>query len=216
MSSTLIGDGHRFSDKATRQKMPPLLYYIRHGETDWNRESRLQGQRDIPMNANGRSQARRCGEILRDLLARESHAEPDFVSSPLGRARETMELARAGLGLEPQAYRVDARLTEISFGEWEGFTLAELSRHSPDAVAARDREKWTYTPPGAESYAAMSQRVRAWYDSLERDTVAVSHGGVLRGLVVQLGIASPEEAPFLDIAQGVVYVIRDRTLTRYA
>jgi probable phosphoglycerate mutase len=194
----------------------PLLYYIRHGETDWNRESRLQGQRDIPVNENGRSQARRCGEILRDLLAREPQTAPDFVSSPLGRARETMELARAGLGLAPQAYRIDERLTEISFGEWEGFTLAELSRHAPDAVAARDREKWTYTPPGAESYAAMSQRVRTWYDSLERETVAVSHGGVLRGLVVQLGIASPEEAPFLDIAQGVVYVIRDGTWTRYA
>lgn len=193
----------------------PLLYYIRHGETDWNRESRLQGQRDIAMNANGRSQARRCGEILRELLAREPQTNPDFVASPLGRARETMELARSGLGLEPKAYRIDERLTEISFGEWEGFTLAELSRHSPDAVAARDREKWTYTPPGAESYAAMSQRVRAWYDSLERDTVAVSHGGVLRGLVVQLGIASPEDAPFLDIAQGVVYLIRDGRWTRY-
>ena len=79
----------------------PLLYYIRHGETDWNRESRLQGQRDIPMNANGRAQARRCGEILRELLAREpSDRAPDFVSSPLGRARETMELARAALGLD--------------------------------------------------------------------------------------------------------------------
>jgi probable phosphoglycerate mutase len=193
----------------------PLLYYIRHGETDWNRESRLQGQRDIPMNANGRSQARRCGEILRDLLASEPGTEPDFVSSPLGRARETMKLVRTTLGLEPHTYRVDQHLTEISFGEWEGFTLDELSRHSPDAVAARDREKWTYVPPGAESYAGMSQRVRAWYDSLERETVAVSHGGVLRGLVVQLGIASPEEAPFLDIAQGVVYVIRAGSMSRY-
>ena len=91
-----------------------------------------------------------------------------------------------------------------------------MSKHSPEAVAARDREKWSYTPPGAESYAQMSERVRGWYDSLERDTVAVSHGGVLRGLVVQLGIASAEEAPFLDIAQGVVYVIRDGTWTRYA
>lgn len=193
----------------------PLLYYLRHGETDWNRENRLQGQRDIPMNANGRAQARRCGELLRELLAREPDVTPDFVASPLGRARQTMELARTALGLDPAAYRVDERLAEISFGEWEGYTLAELGKHSPDAVAARDREKWTYKPPGAESYSEMSLRVRGWYDSLERVTVAVSHGGVLRGLIVQLGIVSAEEAPFLDIAQGVVYVIRDGAWTRY-
>jgi broad specificity phosphatase PhoE len=194
---------------------PPLLYYIRHGETDWNRESRLQGQRDIPMNANGRAQARSCGDILRGLIAREPETELDFVSSPLGRARETMELVRATLGLEPQSYRVDDRLTEVSFGEWEGFTLDELRRHSPEAVAARERDKWGFAPPGAESYAAMSQRVRGWYDSLQRDTVAVAHGGTLRGLIVQLGIYPAEEAPFLDIGQGVVYAIRGGGMSRY-
>jgi broad specificity phosphatase PhoE len=192
----------------------PLLYYIRHGETDWNRESRLQGQRDIPINANGRAQARACGDILRGLIAREP-TELDFVSSPLGRARETMELVRVTLGLDPQCYRVDGRLTEVSFGEWEGFTLDELRRHSPEAVAARERDKWDFAPPGAESYAAMSQRVRGWYDSLQRDTVAVAHGGTLRGLIVQLGISSSEEAPFLDIAQGVVYAIRGGSMSRH-
>ena len=82
---------------------PPRLYYIRHGETDWNVEYRLQGGRDIPINANGRAQARRCGDIMRDLLARDHRAaaDLDFVASPLGRARETMEIVRAGLGLLP-------------------------------------------------------------------------------------------------------------------
>ena len=193
----------------------PLLYYIRHGETDWNRESRLQGQRDIPINATGRAQARACAEILRDLFAREPEGERDYVSSPLGRARETMEIMRATLGLAPQCYRVDERLTEISFGRWEGFTLDELRKTSSDAVAARERDKWDFAPPDAESYAATSRRVRSWYDSLTRETVAVAHGGTLRGLVVQLGICSAEEAPFLDIGQGVIYVIRNGTLGRY-
>ena len=196
--------------------MPPPLYYIRHGETDWNREGRLQGQREIPINANGRAQARRCGEILRDLPARDPQAAPDFVSSPLGRARETMELARTVLGLDPQSYRVDERLTEISFGSWEGFTIPELRRVSPEAVAAREQDKWGFAPPGGESYAQMSERVRGWYDSLARDTVAVAHGGVLRGLIVRLGIMSADEAPMLDIAQGVVYLIADGRMTRYA
>ena len=193
----------------------PLLYYLRHGETDWNTESRLQGQRDIPINANGRVQARQCGEILRDLIGRED-GDFDFVSSPLFRARETMEIVRAVLGLDPRAYRIDERLKEISFGAWEGFTLAELGRASPEAIAAREKDKWTFTPPAAESYATMSLRVHEWYDSLAQNTVAVAHGGTLRGLIMQLGICSAEEAPFLDIGQGVVYAIRDGMLARYA
>ena len=196
----------------------PLLYYIRHGETDWNVAWRLQGQRDIPINARGRVQASRSGEILRDLLERDAidPTQLDFVSSPLGRARETMELARAAAGLAASAYRQDARLAEISFGRWEGHTIAELRRGSPDAVGERERDKWGFTPPDGESYATMSIRIRAWYDSLARDTVAVAHGGTLRGLAVQLGIASPAEAPFLDIAQGVVFVIQPGSMTRYA
>jgi probable phosphoglycerate mutase len=197
---------------------PPVLYYIRHGETDWNVEARLQGRRDIPINSKGRAQADRCGEVLRDLLARDAidPAGLDFVSSPLGRTRETMERLRAVQRLDPAAYRVDPRLIEVGFGQWEGFTLADLGTRFPDAIAARDRDKWNFTPPDAESYATMSRRMREWYDTLTRDTVAVAHGGTFRGLIVQLGIASAQEAPFLDVAQGVVYVIQPGSMARYA
>ena len=82
-------------------KSRPIVFYIRHGETDWNVTGRLQGRHDVPLNARGRAQAMHCGEILRELFARDGRnaAELDFVSSPLGRARTTMELARAPLGL---------------------------------------------------------------------------------------------------------------------
>src|ERR1044071_3224224 len=105
----------------------PLLYFVRHGETDWNRERRLQGQHDIPLNTLGRTQAQRCGALLKELLSKSGTpvADYDYVSSPLGRARETMELMRTAMGLDPAAYRTDARLMEMSFGRWEGFTYAE-------------------------------------------------------------------------------------------
>jgi probable phosphoglycerate mutase len=197
---------------------PPVLYYIRHGETDWNVEGRLQGRCDIPINARGRTQADLCAGILRDLLARDAinPASLDFVSSPLGRTRETMERLRAVMRLDPATYRTDPRLTEVSFGQWEGFTLAELGARFPDAIAARERDKWNFTPPDAESYAATSRRMREWYDTLTRDTVAVAHGGTFRGLIVQLGLAAEQEAPFLDVAQGVVYVIQQGSMARYA
>jgi broad specificity phosphatase PhoE len=197
---------------------PPIIYYIRHGETDWNVEGRLQGQQDIPLNARGRAQATHCGQILRDLFARNGRdpSAPDYVSSPLGRARETMELARATLGMPADGYRLEPRLTEICFGRWEGFTIAELRTHDPQGIAAREHDKWNFVPPGGESYETISTRMRDWYVSLRNDTVVTAHGGTARGLIAYLGIAKPAAAPLLDVAQGVVYVFEGERLTRYA
>ena len=196
----------------------PTIYYIRHGETDWNVAGRLQGRRDVPLNARGRAQGTHCGGILRDLFARDNR-DPnslDYVSSPLKRASETMELLRAALGLPGDDYRRDARLAEIAFGEWEGFTIAQLHEQDPARIAQREHDKWHFLPPGGESYEMVSVRMRDWYESLSRDTVATAHGGTARGLIAFLGIAKPAAAPLLDIAQGVVYVFAGENLTRYA
>jgi broad specificity phosphatase PhoE len=196
----------------------PTVYYLRHGETDWNVAGRLQGRRDIQLNAKGRGQAAHCGSILRDLFARDGRdpAALDYVSSPLGRATETMELARPELGLPPGGYALDERLAEISFGDWEGFTIAQLHQRDPVHISQREHDKWHFQPPGGESYRAMSQRVGEWYAGLERDTVAVAHGGTARGLIAYLGIAKPAAAPLVDIVQGVVYVFQGDRMTRYA
>jgi broad specificity phosphatase PhoE len=197
---------------------PPIIYYIRHGETDWNVERRLQGQRDIALNANGRAQGSRCGTILRDLLTRDRRdaAGLDYVSSPLGRARQTMELTRAALGLDPTGYRVEPRLTEISFGEWESYTIAQLHSRDPQRIAAREQDKWHFVPPGGESYETMSARMGEWYRTITRDAIVVAHGGTARGLIAYLGIVPSAAAPLLDIGQGVVYLFEGGRYTRYA
>jgi len=196
----------------------PTLYYIRHGETDWNIAGRLQGRHDVPLNARGRAQGTRCGEILRDLFARAGRdpAGLDYVSSPLARACQTMELARAALGLDAQGYRAEPRLSEIAFGEWEGFTIAQLHERDPARIAQREHDKWHFVPPGGESYQMVSARIADWYEALIRDTVATAHGGTARGLIAHLGIAKPAAAPLIDIEQGVVYVFEGEKLTRYA
>jgi broad specificity phosphatase PhoE len=198
----------------------PLLYFIRHGETDWNVEGRLQGQHDTPLNRAGLGQAARCGDILRDLLARDGRDPRDFdyVASPLVRARKTMELVRAGLALDPAGYRTDPRLAELSFGRWEGLTFADLKASAPDtrALAAREHDKWGFRPPGGESYADLLVRVSAWHASVARDTVAVSHGGVARTLIVHFGVEPPAAAPVHSIDQGVVYQFAPGRLTRFA
>jgi len=179
------------------------LYYIRHGLTDWNATGRLQGHHDVPINAMGRAQAARSADIL------------DYVSSPLVRARETMEIVRATLGLAPTRYGVDSRLTEIGFGDWEGLTYPEVMQREPDIVAKREGNKWLFLPPGGENYQQVAERVAAWYATLERATVVCAHGGTGRALIAALDVAPPEEAVHRDIDQGVVYVFEKNRLTCY-
>ena len=195
----------------------PVLYFVRHGETDWNRERRLQGQHDIPLNPLGRTQAERCGALLRDLLAKGSIAvaDYDYVSSPLGRARETMELMRSAMGLDPSAYRTDARLMEMSFGRWEGFTYAELQAREAEALAARERDKWGFVLPGGESYAQLEKRVQVWYEGIGRASVVSAHGGVCRALMALLKVVQPSEASMGDIGQGCIYVFNGSAMTRH-
>jgi broad specificity phosphatase PhoE len=196
----------------------PLLFYVRHGETEWNSQGRLQGQHDSDLTVLGRAQAIQCGEILRDLIARDRRDPNDFdyISSPLGRARATMARMRATLGLTPDDYRVDARLAELSFGRWEGLAYPELLARERDVLAARERDKWNFVPPEGESYADLMARVRAWHATVMRDSVVVAHGGTARALVALRGIANPEKASSFDIDQGVVYVFAAGHLARYA
>ena len=183
------------------------LYFVRHGETDWNVEARLQGQRDVPLNDFGRVQAEEAAQRLRGLVAR--YEDLDYVASPLTRTRETMERLRQALGLHPGFYRVDDRLKELSFGAWEGLTWKEVRAREPQGAAGRQRDKWHYLPPGGESYAMLAERVAPAIAELERDTVVVSHGGVARALLALLGHASHGEAPIVDIWQGKILVFSD-------
>lgn len=187
------------------------IYFVRHGETDWNLARRYQGQRDIPLNATGRYQAKRNGRVLAEVLGGGA-ASLDYVASPLSRARETMEIVRQELTLSPSDYRTDDRLREVHYGHWEGRLSAELPRTDPEGYAARSADAWNWQPSGGESYRMLSDRVALWLGQTERDTVVVSHGGVskvLRGLVLQLAgadiaqLAVPQDQVLLLTASGI-------------
>ena len=118
---------------------PYRIIFIRHGETDYNAEGRLQGQRDIPLNGRGRAQASAVGPSL----AKRLRADLDrldtanaFYASPLHRTRETMELARAGMGFEPKRYALADELKELTFGAWEGLTWNEVEARDPAGAQA--------------------------------------------------------------------------------
>jgi broad specificity phosphatase PhoE len=193
------------------------IYYIRHGETSWNAEGRLQGTQDTELNELGRKQAVQSGHILADLFAREPRdtRQIPYLASPLMRARTTMELMRGALNLPARDYATDDRLREIGYGQWEGSTLAEMQAADPVFFARRLADKWRVAPEGGETYEAVQRRMRDWYDQLRGDAVVVAHGGTARALMVALGFETPQSASDLPIAQGAVYVFGDR-LTKYS
>ena len=182
------------------------------------RSGRLQGTKDIPLNARGRGQAVQAGGILADLFKRDGRDKAAFPTCRvrLAARAQTMELARGKLELPPADYALDDRLREIGYGGWEGLTLAESEASDPDVYARRLADKWTVGPAGGETYADVQVRVRAWYDQLRTDTVAVAHGGTCRALMVSLGLETPASAAELYIEQGAVYVFRDGRLEKFS
>jgi broad specificity phosphatase PhoE len=195
----------------------PTIYYIRHGETEWNALGRLQGVQDIPLNELGRTQSVHAGHVLADLLRRDGHDAQSigFVASPLGRARQTMELVRGTMKLPLSGYAIDDRLREIGYGEWEGSTLAQAQAKDPDLFARRLADKWTVSPIGGETYVEVQARISEWYRGLTADTVAVAHGGTARALMVTLGLLTPEIAADWSVGQGMVYVFSDGKMSSH-
>ena len=186
------------------------IFLARHGQTDWNAERRLQGQADIPLNALGFEQARANGERLASLIGRAEGF--DFVSSPLTRTRQTMETLRTAMGLDPRDYAIDPRLKEVHFGDWQGSTFAEIAARTPQPVEARRRDKWNFVPPGkeAESYAILMARIVPVFEAIERPSVVVAHGGIVRSLFHAWGAMTDEEAANMDVPQDRILRITNR------
>jgi probable phosphoglycerate mutase len=199
--------------------LPQILYFVRHGETDWNRDGRLQGQKDIPINGRGEDQAKAVGRTLAAHLTAEGFdqnaiAALSYKASPLQRTMQTMRLMRASMGLDPQKFTTDERLKELSFGAWEGLTWRDVKDQIPASALERERGKWDFVPPRGESYALLARRVRPWLDELmqahisndvmHKAHIVVSHGGVARVLLTMLSDVSPHMAATADIWQGRV------------
>ena len=193
-------------------EFPHRLIFVRHGETAYNAESRLQGQLDIPLNARGREQARTVGGTLRSLIGPEIDrldAAQAFFSSPLERARETTEIARAAMGLEPKRYHLDPVLKELSFGVWEGLTWPEIEIRDLKGLRARRKSRWNFAPEGGESYAMLADRLRPWLDSLTEHAFVISHGGVARVLMAMIAGIAPAKAVRAPIIQGRAIVFEN-------
>ncbi len=167
------------------------LYLVRHGETDWNAQRRIQGSTDVPLNATGKGQAEATARLL------EARPLDGVVSSPLSRARETARIIAARVGLpEPE---VLAALSERDYGAAEGLDWDEVERRYPEGARV----------PGRESREAVAARVvPALLHLAEQNAggalVVVSHGGAIRSV---LNAVDPD-LRFGRIANGSVHSFR--------
>ncbi|MGZ3374983.1 MAG: histidine phosphatase family protein [Phenylobacterium sp.] len=183
-----------------------MIYLVRHGQTEFNRERRIQGHVDSPLTELGVRQAHAVGRLLRDLIR-----EPEgwrIVSSPLGRARSTAEIVAEKLGGLP--VELEPRIQEMSWGRHDGRLRAELEAENPETFG---KTGWAFdAPTDGESYEAVSARVGDWLASLppepERRIIAVAHGisgRVLRGLYANL----PKDlAGQQDVPQDAVFLLQ--------
>jgi probable phosphoglycerate mutase len=163
----------------------PDFYFARHGETDWNREQRYQGSKDIPLNRRGQLQADANGVLLREMLERDGvdPASLNWFASPLSRASETMDRMRAAFDVELPPVKHDRRLIEISFGAFEGRLHAEIAREQAAfAPGERDESYWHFRPQDGENYDDVAARLLDFARELTHQAVVVAHGGVLRVL----------------------------------
>lgn len=179
----------------------PTIYFLRHGETHWNVEKRIQGQLDSPLTDQGIKDAQTQARLLAPILTRPI---PCYVS-PLGRTRQTADIALSG-----HSYTVDERLAEAHAGDWQGLLRDQARRDHPD-LASPDISalELFLVAPGGEGYSAFEARILAFARSLTEPSVVVSHGllgQVLRGLI--LG-KSREEMSGLSNLQGCIYVLED-------
>jgi probable phosphoglycerate mutase len=154
---------------------PVPVLMIRHGETQWNTDGRIQGSSDVPLSDVGRADVARWR-----LPERFSHFR--WMASDLARARDTARL----MGAPEGSLALDARLREMHWGEWEGLTLADLAHRMDEIRARRAREGLDFKAPDGESNRELQFRLGAWLADVAvagHPTVAVAHKGVLRAMV---------------------------------
>jgi probable phosphoglycerate mutase len=169
-------------------KLTAPLYLLRHGETAWNLDRRMQGSKDSALTARGRSQAAAMGRALAAELAREP-GPTIFLRSPLGRTRETATIIGREIGLDDGEWRDDPRLAELRYGDWEGSTWAEIEVNHPNAMATWRGDPEGFCPPGGETHFELRRRSAAALADIVASgtrTVVISHGvsgAVLRGLL---------------------------------
>ncbi len=177
----------------------PKIWFLRHGQTEWNAEGRIQGRLNSDLTAQGRADAHKQAVLIAPVIQEVLAGSGGIYCSPQGRAQDTARIALNGT-----PYTVDERLAEINTGDWEGKLRSDIPHANSDIE--------TYaSAPGGEGMTGLQTRVAAILDTLTGPSILVSHGilgKILRGQVCGLDV---DATTALCNRQGVIYVLENGT-----
>jgi len=185
----------------------PEIFVLRHGETEWNAQGRMQGALNSPLTERGRAQARQQGDILSEF----DLTGFDVICSPQARAFETAAIALAG---QVNRIRTDEGLREIGVGLWAGKLRSELSA-GQDLIEGPDGALALYEQaPEGEGFAALEQRCRAFLDQLNGPSVLITHGITSRMLRCVATGVGPSGLENIGGGQGIVFQVKNSSQKR--
>lgn len=179
----------------------PMIFLVRHGETEWNRAGRYQGARDSPLTQRGRTQALATARTLASELTDPPPQLRAYVS-PLGRARETAAIIAQSVSLDIQ---LEPRIAEVSLGAWDGMSMYEIEMEFPGALSGTKGHDWYFRSPDGETFEAALARVANWLGDVKLPALAVTHGlasRLIRGAYE--GLSKPDMLQ-LDVSQDGFY-----------
>lgn len=186
-----------------------MIYLLRHGQTNYNHEGRMQGQLESQLTDLGMAQAQAMADLLKAEIADTTGWR--LLASPLKRTRQSAAIVAATLGLEVE---IEPALIEVGCGDWEDRLYADLAKEHPEAFAARD---WFFRAPQGERFEDVDGRVRPWLAAQSpepRKLIAVAHGvsgSLLRGAYLGL---SREETLAQDMPQDAIFRLAEGAVQR--
>ncbi|EGQ8513401.1 histidine phosphatase family protein [Vibrio parahaemolyticus] len=190
--------------------MTRRIFVLRHGETEFNADKKLQGHCNSSLTSKGSDQARRVGTTLKQYVENRPFR---VYSSTLGRALQTSQIVCEELNYSYENLNKESRLKEFSLGEWEQRTIPSLEQEVPNLLAQND---WYLQAPNCETYESVRERLSSWLSDVvhDEDIVVVSHGLtgiVLRGLLLGMDYTQVWQQ---DLPQDAFFIIEDGRITR--
>ncbi|HIF5672150.1 TPA: histidine phosphatase family protein [Vibrio parahaemolyticus] len=190
--------------------MTRRIFVLRHGETEFNADKKLQGHCNSSLTSKGSDQARRVGTTLKQYV---ENRPLRVYSSTLGRALQTSQIVCEELNYSYENLNKESRLKEFSLGEWEQRTIPSLEQEIPNLLAQND---WYLQAPNCETYESVRERLSSWLSDVvhDEDIVVVSHGLtgiVLRGLLLGMDYTQVWQQ---DLPQDAFFIIEDGRITR--
>ncbi|ASZ52276.1 histidine phosphatase family protein [Vibrio parahaemolyticus] len=190
--------------------MTRRIFVLRHGETEFNADKKLQGHCNSSLTSKGSDQARRVGTTLKQYVENRPFR---VYSSTLGRALQTSQIVCEELNYSYENLNKEPRLKEFSLGEWEQRTIPSLEQEIPNLLAQND---WYLQAPNCETYESVRERLSSWLSDVahDEDIVVVSHGLtgiVLRGLLLGMDYTQVWQQ---DLPQDAFFIIEDGRIIR--